>query len=153
MLCNTLYQKCYIPHRLQYNGILSIYDQNLHIIPPSLVTGACDPSGGNKMIERWAKSFSWALGGFSGLPVPSGGVGPCGLFEGTGHVVPKVEGTVSGWFHRAALNFPLSAVEGLRACAIQAHSSWFGWPNWTIIFFLFLLLLFISSKKSTLFIQ
>ncbi|KVH95780.1 hypothetical protein Ccrd_002162 [Cynara cardunculus var. scolymus] len=30
------------------------------------------------------------------------GAGPCGLGEGLGFMVPKVEGNALGWFHRAA---------------------------------------------------
>ncbi|PWA92643.1 hypothetical protein CTI12_AA039790 [Artemisia annua] len=29
-------------------------------------------------------------------------VGSCGLSEGLGHLVPRVEGNALGWFHRAA---------------------------------------------------
>ncbi|KAK5847063.1 hypothetical protein PVK06_003365 [Gossypium arboreum] len=61
-----------MPHRPKSEGTNYIYSPCPLCWPPSLVTRACNLSGGFKVIERWFGFAESDLGWFnSGLPVPS----------------------------------------------------------------------------------
>ncbi|KAK4386805.1 hypothetical protein Sango_2551100 [Sesamum angolense] len=63
------------------------------------------------------------------------GVGPCCLGESLGFMALRVEGTASGWFHRAAItsrSLQWKDNEPVPLGFIKA--SWIG-PNWTVTFF------------------
>ncbi|KAL8500422.1 hypothetical protein ACS0TY_020134 [Phlomoides rotata] len=49
------------------------------------------------------------------------GVVPCGPGEGLGLVVPRVVGTVPGWFHRAVTTIPSWQLMDNGPVAIMTH--------------------------------
>lgn len=59
------------------------------------------------------------------------------LGEGLGYVVPRVEGTASGWFHRAATTS--RSRQWKDNGPVPSSSSKTRWidPSWTVAFFLF----------------
>ena len=71
---------------------------------PSRVAPICNPSGGNRVVEWWDLVDGW------GVAVPS--LACPFQVRGLSHMIrakarvnwpPKVEGTASGWLHRAAI--------------------------------------------------
>ncbi|KAL5734005.1 hypothetical protein ACOSP7_031866 [Xanthoceras sorbifolium] len=63
------------------------------VVLPSLVTQACDPSGGIEVVEQWFDPLSrvhvWLM---TGLPVSSRELGHVSSAKAGTHMVPREEG-------------------------------------------------------------
>ncbi|KAI3461179.1 hypothetical protein Pfo_017842, partial [Paulownia fortunei] len=98
------------------------------------ITWACNPSGGNRYWNIGSVPLGRAWGTECQPARSKQGVGPCQLGESLNDLVLRVEGTASGWFHRAAKTSHSCSGRITGWCfSGPLNAQWVG-SNWTNIF-------------------